>query len=319
MKKKVPILLLTNDRPNMLEKVLTRVMKYTNWEEFDLWILDNFSTKANKKIINLFKDNYPFINVFSTTYNQLSIIQNEVIKHLKSDIYIKMDDDILVSENWTAPLIDVYNRNYSSMSYGSVVIPVNSFGWVPFLEIMNYKEEFVKLFPDVKLEQNGTDAAVFFNKDVNEYIWNKCLDIDTTASRFIANQNGNFKDLVCPHKYSIGTIIFSHKTWEDMGGWQVEDRYDKVLKKQKKYQSIANTIKNFTDPAYKNQYTRMNLLADVFSGATRSELGHDEHGIFEYSKRKGLCIPVTTQGIVFHFAYGPVDQHLMNKIYLKLH
>lgn len=319
MKKKVPILLLTNDRPNMLEKVLTRVMKYTNWKEFDLWILDNFSTKANKKIINLFKANYPFINVFSTTYNQLSIIQNEVIKYLKSDIYIKMDDDILVSENWTIPLIDVYNRNHSSMSYGSVVIPVNSFGWVPFLEIMNYKEEFVELFPDVKLEQNGTDAAVFFNKDVNEYIWNKCIDIDTTASHFIANQNGNFKDLVCPHKYSIGTIIFSHKTWEDMGGWQVEDRYDKVLKKQKKYQSIANTIKNFTDPAYKNQYTRMNLLADVFSGANRSELGHDEHGIFEYSKRKGLSIPVTTQGIVFHFAYGPVDQHLMNKIYLKLH
>src|ERR1043165_7305113 len=146
MKKKVPILLLTNDRPNMLEKVLSRLMKHTNWNEFDLWILDNFSTKANLKIINLFKANYPFINMFSTKFNQLSIIQNEVIKQLKSDICIKIDDDILVSENWTTPFIDVYNRNYSKMSFGSVVIPINGFGWIPFLEIMNYKDEFVQRF-----------------------------------------------------------------------------------------------------------------------------------------------------------------------------
>src|SRR5437764_572578 len=181
MKKKIPILLLTNDRPNMLEKVLKRVIKHTDWNEFELWILDNFSTKANKKIITLFKANYPFINVFSTNYNQLSIIQNEVIKHLKSDVYIKMDDDILVSANWTTPLVDVFNRNYPKMSYGSVVIPVNSFGWVPFLDIMGYRKEFVEKFPGIELFQNGTNAAVFYNKDVNEYLWNKSIDIDSTA------------------------------------------------------------------------------------------------------------------------------------------
>lgn len=318
MKKKVPILLLTNDRPNMLEKVLKRIIKYTDWNEFDLWILDNFSTKSNKKIINVFKSNYPFINIFSTTFNQLSIIQNEIIKQLKSDIYIKIDDDILVSENWTKPLIDVFNRNYRNMSYGSVVIPVNSFGWIPFLEIMNYKDEFIERFPDVKLVQSGYDAAIFYDEQVNEFIWNKCLDIDSTASDFISIQQGNFKDYNCTHKYSIGTIIFSHKIWEDMGGWQVESGYDKVLKKQKRFQSIANKIKSFNDADALDRYTRLNLLADVFSGANRSELGHDEHGIFEYTREKGLAIPVTSEGIVFHFSYGATDQHLMNKIYLKL-
>lgn len=318
MKKKVPILLLTNDRPNMLEKVLKRIIKYTDWNEFDLWILDNFSTKSNKKIINVFKSNYPFINIFSTTFNQLSIIQNEIIKQLKSDIYIKIDDDILVSENWTKPLIDVFNRNYRNMSYGSVVIPVNSFGWIPFLEIMNYKDEFIERFPDVKLVQSGYDAAIFYDEQVNEFIWNKCLDIDSTASDFISIQQGNFKDYNCTHKYSIGTIIFSHKIWEDMGGWQVESGYDKVLKKQKRFQSIANKIKSFNDADALDRYTRLNLLADVFSGANRSELGHDEHGIFEYTREKGLAIPVTSEGIVFHFSYGATDQYLMNKIYLKL-
>lgn len=318
IKKKVPILLLTNDRPNMLEKVLRRIIKYTNWNEFELWILDNFSTKANKKIINVFKSNYPFINIFSTSFNQLSIIQNEAIKQLKSDIYIKIDDDILVSENWTTPLVEVFNRNYTKMSYGSVIIPINSFGWIPFMEIMNYKEEFVERFPNVKLVQNGYNAPIFHDEQVNEFIWNKCIDIDSTARKFLTIQNGEFKDFNCTHKYSIGTIIFSHKTWEDMGGWQVESGYDKVLKKQKKYQKLADTIKKYSDPDSTSRYTRLNMLADVFSGANRSELGHDEHGIFEYTRKKGLSIPVTTEGIVFHFSYGATDQYLMNKIYLKL-
>jgi hypothetical protein len=315
---KIPILLLTNDRPNMLEKVLKRVIRYTDWNQFDLWILDNFSTKANSKIISMFKANYPFINVHSTTYNQVSVIQNEVIRKLKSDIYIKMDDDMLVSENWTTPLIDVYNRNYQKMSFGSVVIPINGFGWIPFLEIMNFKNEFVKLFPDVELKQECMDVAVWYNREVNDYIWEKCIDIDATARTFIENQNGNFRDLICPHRYSIGTIVFSHKTWEDMGGWRIQSGYDKVLRKQKRYNKIANWLKGLKDKKWKDKYTRANLIADIMAGATSSEVGGDELGIYEYSRQKGLIMPITTQGIAFHFSFGPFDQHLMNKFYLRL-
>lgn len=318
MNKKIPILLLTNDRPNLLEKVLRRIVQFTNWDEFDLWILDNFSTKSNLKIINSFKANYPFISIYSTKYNQVSQIQNDVIKFLKSDIYIKIDDDILVSENWTTPLVDVYNRNYSKMSFGSVVIPINGFGWVPFLEIMNYRDEFVRLFPEVELKQGCMDVAVWSNKEVNEFIWNRCINIDDTAAKFKELQHGNFKDLICPYRYSIGTIIFSHKTWEDMGGWKVQNGYDKVLKRQKKYHSLVNTYKKYLNKGQLGMYSRANLLSDILSGATTSEVGGDEEAICKYSNEKGLTIPITTQGIVFHFSFGPLDQYLMNKIYFKL-
>jgi hypothetical protein len=60
------------------------------------------------------------------------------------------------------------------------------------------------------------------------------------------------------------------------------------------------------------------MLADVLAGATQSEMAGDEVGIYDYSVEKGLTIPVTTQGIVFHFSFGPVDQYLMQKIYLNL-
>jgi hypothetical protein len=241
-----------------------------------------------------------------------------VIKKLKSDIYIKMDDDMLVSEDWTKPLIDVYNRNYTKMSFGSVVIPINGFGWLPFLEIMKLKEDFVERFPSVELKQDCMDVAVWDNKEVNEYIWNKCLDIDATAATFVSNQNGKYKDLLCPHRYSIGTIIFSHERWQDMGGWKVQDGYDKVLNRQRRYLKYINAYKTVRDPETKNRYTRLNAISDIVTGANKCEVGGDEVGIYQYTIEKGLTMPVTTQGIVFHFSFGPLDQFMMNKIYLKL-
>lgn len=314
-KNKTPILLVTKDRPTLLEKVLTRIIKYTNWDEFDLWILDNMSTNANKKIINMFKDMYPFINVYSATYNQLSVIQNQVIAKLKADVYIKIDDDILVSENWTDGFMGVYERNYKNMAFGSVTIPINGFGWVPFMDIMNLTDEFKKTFPGTPVKQECMDVAVYKDKAVNEFLWNKCLDLDETASRFVNNQFGNFKDLICPHRYSIGAIVFSHDRWEEMGGWKVQDGYDKVINKQKRYQKVASLINNFRK---RGNVTRWNEIADLLSHAHQGDLAVEEIEVFNFSVKKGYIIPVTTQNVVFHFSFGPVDQYLMNKVYTRI-
>lgn len=314
--KKIPILLITKDRPTLLEKVLTRVMKYTDWSKFDLWILDNYSTDANRKIINMFKYMYPFINVYATTYNQLAAIQNEVIAKLKADFYIKIDDDILVTEGWTDAFVGVYERNHDKMSFGSVTIPINGFGWVPFMEIMGITEEFKQRFPNTPINQECMDVAVYKDKEVNEFLWEHCLDLDKTAETFIKNQNGQFQDLICPHRYSIGAIVFSHKFWEDMGGWFVQANFQKILKKQALYKKVANfIIKNRPLSANHKKYLP---IADILSEANQGELGFEEREVFKYSQEKGMIIPVTTQGIVFHFSFGPVDQYLMNRVYTKI-
>jgi len=51
MKNKIPILLITHDRPYLLGKVLDRLIKFTDWNEFELWICSNSSTISNQKII----------------------------------------------------------------------------------------------------------------------------------------------------------------------------------------------------------------------------------------------------------------------------
>lgn len=313
---KIPVLLITKDRPTLLEKVLIRLIKYTDWSKFDLWILDNFSTDANRKIINMFKYRYPFINVYATPYNQLANIQNEVIRQLKSDFYIKIDDDILVTENWTDAFVGVYERNHKNMSFGSVVIPINGFGWVPFMDIMGIREEFKRDFPATPINQACMDVAIYKEKEANRFIWEHCLDLDATAAAFKANQNGEIKDLICPHRYSIGAIVFSHDFWEKMGGWYVQENFKKILKKQAMYQRLAAYIRKYRGTGdYDKKYS---LVADILSDAYQGELGFEEREVFNYSQEQGLVIPVTTQGIVFHFSFGPVDQYLMNTVYHKI-
>jgi hypothetical protein len=314
--KKIPILLLTKDRPTLLEKVLARVIKYTDWEKFDLWVLDNYSTDANKKIINMFKYMYPFINIYSTSYNQLAAIQNGVIKMLKADFYIKIDDDILVTENWTDAFVGVFERNHQKMSFGSVTIPINGFGWVPFLEIMGLTEEFKKQFPGLLLNQACMDVPVYKEKEVNAFIWDNCLDLDATAQEFLSRQNGEFQDLICPHRYSIGAIVFSHKFWESMGGWFVQLNFNKILQKQASYKKVAAFITRHRRPGHNDK--KFFAIADIMSEAHQGELGFEEREVFNYSQEKGLIIPVTTQNLVYHFSFGPVDQYLMNTVYNKI-
>lgn len=315
MKNKIPILLLTKDRPTLLEKVLSRLIRYTNWDEFDLWILDNLSTDANKKIINMFKYQYPFINIYSTPYNQLALIQNEVIAKLKADFYIKIDDDILVSENWTDGFVGVFERNYKDMSFGSVTLPINGFGWIPFLDIMNLTDKFREEFPGVPLNQACMDVAVFKNPEVNEFIWNACLNIDNAAETFIKNQNGTYKDLFCPHQYSIGAIVFSHSRWEEMGGWSVQDNYHS---RQKKHALYLKGVDYLSKLRGKPTSKRLLDITQMIAGTHQGLLGYEESEVFKFSQAKGYTIPVTTQSIVFHFSFGPVDQYLMNRIYSKI-
>lgn len=315
MKSRIPILLITKDRPTLLEKVLARLIKYTDWQQFDLWILDNLASDSNKKIISMYKYRYPFINIYATTYNQLALIQNEVIAKLKADFYIKIDDDILVNENWTDGFVGVYERNYKTMCFGSSIIPINGFGWVPFLEIMNLTEKFKTSFPGVPLNQACMDVAVYKDKEVNEFIWNHCLDLDATAAAFIKNQNSEYADLLCPHRYSIGAIVFSHQRWEEMGGWKVQDRYASNLKKQRLYNKIARGIKKIKKYA---DDPRWEQIANILSQTTQGRLGLEEVAVYEYSVANELTIPVTTQSMVFHFSFGPVDQYLMNKVYSKI-
>jgi len=315
MKSKTPILLVTHDRPYLLEKVLTRLLRFTDWNLFELWILDNASKDANRRVIGMFQESYDCINVYSSNYNQIAVIQNEIIAKLKSDVYIKLDDDVLVPAGWTDAFMEVFCRNYDRMGFGSVIIPINGFGWIPFLQIMNLMEEIKQEFPAIPLTQGCTDVAVWNNPAVCEYIWRKCLDIDKTTETFILNQGGTYEDMVCPYRYSLCAIVFSHKFWEKMGGWKVGHGYRRKIRK---YKSMSYSLNLIARMSGERRRRKLEKLVRVINGLYKGRLGVEEEHAHKFSVENGLIIPVTTQGIVYHFSFFPLEQHLLNTIYLRL-
>ena len=314
MKNKIPILLITHDRPYLLGKVLDRLIKFTDWNEFELWICSNSSTISNQKIIKAYKSKFPFINVFHQEVNQVALIQNSLIEKLRRDIYIKLDDDIFVTDNWSKSFLNVYERNYTNISIGSVIIPINGFGWTIFLKIMNLEEDFILRFPDVKLIQGCTEPAIWDNPEVNEYFWSKCLDLDSTAKHFLKSQK-SYNDYEVPYRYSIGGIIFSHEFWEKMNGWKVSEEFSKGLRNYKLLSKVNKKIANLRG---KPEQKRVQQLIKLFTGMETSELGYDEQSLFTFSQENGYKQYVTTENIIFHFAFGPTEEYLIKKVFLDI-
>ena len=311
---KIPILLVTHDRPYLLEKVINRLLKYTNWSEFDLWICSNSSTPSNKKVIEAFTGKYKEINVFYQDVNQIALIQNSIIEKLRKDLYIKLDDDILVSENWYKGFLGVYERNSNDLSIGSVVIPINGFGWTIFLEVMKLNDEFSLKFPGIKLIQGCTEPASWNNKKVTEYIWSQCLDIDLTGRKFLSNPK-KYLDYEVPYRYSIGGIIFSHAFWQKMGGWKVRDSFMRKNSLYNKLTSLNNTIAYIRK---KEKQNRTQEIIKIITGMYKSELGLEEEYLFHFSRENGYKQYVTTESIVFHFAFGPTEEYLIKNILLDI-
>jgi hypothetical protein len=312
---KIPILLITHNRPHLLDKVLNRLIKYTPWDDFDLWILDNYSTYHNNLIIKAYTNRYSFIKVFSQNFNQISEIQNQIISKLKRDLYIKIDDDILVSDNWYKGFIGVYERNSFNISIGSVVIPINGFGWIPFLKLMGYSEDFSRRFSDIELRQGCTDVAVWNNQLVNKYIWEKTLDMDKTAETFFQRTKDNLIDYEVNMRYSIGAIIFSHDFWLKMGGWKLDNHFNARLKIRTGMRRISNIIAKIQHKQSKN---RIEQIIDIITKTNLSALGIEEEYVFLKTKELGLKQYLTNESIVFHFAFQPIEKFLMQELFLDI-
>lgn len=314
MKNKIPILLVTHDRAYLLDIVLTRIIKYTDWDKFELWILDNASTPSNRKVINAFAAKYKFINVHYQFLNQISVIQNTLISKLNRDIYIKLDDDIFVTENWTNGFINIFNR-HTDISIGSAVIPINGFGWTLFLKIMGYDKNFLNVFPDVKLIQGCTEPAVWNNEKVAEYIWNQCLDLNLTSKIFHSKQNYGYQDFIVPYRYSIGAISFPHDFWQKMGGWKVDDTFKARLKV---YNSLNYLNQRIAKLRKKEKQNRINDIISIVTKMNKSALGIEEEYLFIKNKELGLNQYVTSESLVHHFSFFPTEDHLIKKVLLNI-
>ena len=59
-------------------------------------------------------------------------------------------------------------------------------------------------------------------------------------------------------------------------------------------------------------------MVQIMTKINISALGNDEEQLFRSSNELGLKQYVTTEGIVYHFAFYPVEEYLMRKVFLEI-
>ena len=169
----------------------------------------------------------------STQENNVSLVQNvAIMNHPNAKYIFKLDEDIFVTKDYFKNMLRAYQHAQTGDYQPGVVaplIPINAFGHMHILEMLNLKEYYEAHFekpmyiahPDRDSESN-TEAAKFF--------WGEnglvpSIDVlNSTAAEKEVNE------LPCPIRFSIGAILFERKLWEEMDYFKVDRKSNNMGK-----------------------------------------------------------------------------------------
>lgn len=157
--------------------------------------------------------------------NCVTLAQNiAILYHPKAEYIYKLDEDIFVTKNTFGMLKQTYQRvrdeGLYDIGFVAPLIPINGYGHLRILDKLGMIEFYEKRFERVKYASYPT-RMVEKDPRVARFFWGEggyIPSIDELSERF---GNETFSYRPCPIRFSIGCILFSRKTWQDMGMWNV--------------------------------------------------------------------------------------------------
>lgn len=91
-----------------MEKFLPSIIKYSNFENIEIYVADNASSDDSVAFI---KQTFPEIKIVQNELNGgFAKGYNDALKHIKADIYALVNSDIEVTEGWLNPVISVFEK-----------------------------------------------------------------------------------------------------------------------------------------------------------------------------------------------------------------
>ncbi len=101
---KTAVVILNYNGTKHLNKYLPTVTAHTP-PEIDIYVADNGSTDDSLAFLQQYQKQHPQIKLIKLSQNYgFAGGYNEALKEVKSDIYILLNSDVRVTENWTTPL-----------------------------------------------------------------------------------------------------------------------------------------------------------------------------------------------------------------------
>lgn len=150
----------------------------------------------------------------STERNNVSLALNLAIwKHPKAEYIYKLDEDIFttdgVFETVRAAYEDAEKRGRYQVGFATPLIPINGYGIVRLLEILDKVELWEERFGILKYNI----GTIYGNPEAARFMWE--LGSLDDIQKILKEKEFHYS--ACPVKYSIGFILFKRKIWREMG------------------------------------------------------------------------------------------------------
>ncbi|GGB66071.1 glycosyl transferase family 2 [Flavobacterium suaedae] len=177
--KRIAVVILNWNGKNLLQDFLPYVVKYS--PEAAIYVADNASTDDS---VSFLKANYPDIKIIENKQNYgYAGGYNAALKEVKEDIYVLLNSDVEVTENWLTPvlqlfdsepnttfiqpkILDYYNKNHFEYA-GAAGGYIDKYG-IPFCRgrILNTIEEDNGQYNDNAEIFWASGACLFVRRDV---------------------------------------------------------------------------------------------------------------------------------------------------------
>lgn len=109
MSKKLAVVILNWNGKNWLEKFLPSVVRFS--EDSDIYVIDNLSTDNSLAFL---QTQFPSVKIVKNSKNfGFAGGYNEGLKEIKNEYYCLLNSDVEVTENWTVPVMELFEKDLS--------------------------------------------------------------------------------------------------------------------------------------------------------------------------------------------------------------
>ncbi|UTW61538.1 glycosyltransferase family 2 protein [bacterium SCSIO 12741] len=106
---KVAVVILCWNGKKYLEEFLPQVLQNTHYPNTEIVVADNCSTDGTREFV---QEKFPEVGyVFNAENNGFAQGYNDALKQVEADIYVLLNQDATVAENWVAPVVDMMKQD----------------------------------------------------------------------------------------------------------------------------------------------------------------------------------------------------------------
>jgi len=124
MKPKISVIICERNSEKFIEECIASVISQS-FRDFELIIIDDFSTDKTKEKINKLKEKHEMNLIELKKHSGISFARNTGIKNSKGEFVAFLDSDAMAGKNWLQELLEAFDEKAASVG-GPNILPENT-------------------------------------------------------------------------------------------------------------------------------------------------------------------------------------------------